>query len=50
MRQRRGDLLRALAAAGAVEADRDPEAARSLLADGLADRRGALLVRAGAGA
>jgi len=48
MRQRRGDLLRALAAAGAVEADRDPEAARSLLADGLADRRGALRVRAGA--
>jgi A/G-specific adenine glycosylase len=49
MRQRRGDLLRALAAAGSVSARRDPEAARSLLADGLAGRRGGLLVRAGSG-
>jgi A/G-specific adenine glycosylase len=50
MRQRRGDLLRELAASGSVSARRDPEAARSLLADGLAGRRGGLLVRAGSGA
>lgn len=49
MRQRRGDLLRALAASGSVSAGRDPEAAESLLADGLAGRRGGLLVRAGSG-
>ena len=48
MRQRRGALLRALADSGSVSARRDPEAARSLLEDGLAGRRGGLLVRAGA--
>jgi A/G-specific adenine glycosylase len=47
MRQRRGDLLRALADAGRVRADRDPDAAASLVADGLAGRRGSHLVRAG---
>ncbi len=46
MRQRRGVLLRELAGAGSVMADRDPEAAASLLADGLASARGGLLVRA----
>lgn len=49
MRQRRGDLLRVLADAGRVRADRDPEAAASLVADGLAGRRGRHLVRAGGG-
>jgi hypothetical protein len=47
MRQRRGFLLRALAEDGRVRASRDPEAADSLVAEGLADRRGALLVPAG---
>jgi A/G-specific adenine glycosylase len=47
MRQRRGDLLRALADVGRVRADRDPDAAASLVADGLAGRRGRHLVRAG---
>jgi A/G-specific adenine glycosylase len=47
MRQRRGDLLRALADAGRVSADRDPDAAASLVADGLAGRRGRHLVPAG---
>ena len=46
MRQRRGALLAALAAEGSARADRDPEAAASLVADGLALRRGARLVRA----
>ena len=49
LRQRRGDLLRALAAGGEVSAAADPEAARSLLDDGLAARRGGMLVRAGGG-
>lgn len=48
MRQRRGDLLRALAASGSVGAASDPEAADSLVAEGLAARAGALLVRIGA--
>jgi len=47
MRQRRGFLLRALAQDGRVRASRDPEAAESLVAEGLADRRGAMLVPAG---
>jgi A/G-specific adenine glycosylase len=46
MRQRRGRLLAALAASGEVEAGDDPDAAASLVADGLAHRRGARLVRA----
>ncbi len=50
MRQRRGVLLAELARAGEVDAGRDPEAAASLLADGLAGARGDLLVRAGSGA
>jgi A/G-specific adenine glycosylase len=50
LRQRRGALLKALAEAGSVAADRDSEAAASLVADGLAGRRGGRLVRAGAGA
>jgi adenine-specific DNA glycosylase len=47
MRQRRGFLLKALADDGRVRAAQDPEAAESLVAEGLADRRGALLVPAG---
>ena len=47
MRQRRGVLLGALAAAGEVAVARDPEAAASLVAEGLAGRRGRLLVPAG---
>lgn len=35
MRQRRGHLLRAITSDGEVPIDRDPEAARSLIADGL---------------
>ena len=50
MRQRRGVLLRELAATGTVSARRDPEAAASLLADGLAGARDGLLVRAGSDA
>ncbi|MEW6581633.1 MAG: A/G-specific adenine glycosylase [Actinomycetota bacterium] len=46
MRQRRGVLLRALAERGAVEVERDPDAAATLLADGLARRRGRRLVPA----
>jgi A/G-specific adenine glycosylase len=49
MRQRRGALLRELASSGTVSAARDPEAAATLLADGLAGERGGMLVRAGAG-
>lgn len=49
MRQRRGALLRELATRGWVSARRDPDAAASLVADGLAGRRGGLLVRAGTG-
>jgi A/G-specific adenine glycosylase len=49
MRQRRGRLLAALAASGAADAGGDPEAAASLVADGLAHRRGARLVRVGGG-
>jgi A/G-specific adenine glycosylase len=48
MRQRRGLLLRELALRGTVSAARDPEAAASLVADGLAGARGGALVRAGA--
>ncbi len=47
MRQRRGVLLGALAEAGEVAVARDPEAAASLVAEGLAGRRGRLLVPAG---
>jgi A/G-specific adenine glycosylase len=46
MRQRRGVLLRELAERGEVSAGRDPEAAASLVADGLAGARGSVLVRA----
>ncbi|WP_217915097.1 hypothetical protein [Miltoncostaea marina] len=49
MRQRRGALLRELATSGSVSARRDAEAADSLVADGLAGRRGGRLVPAGAG-
>ncbi len=48
MRQRRGRLLRELAESGWVSRSRDPEAAASLLADGLAGSRSGRLVRAGA--
>lgn len=47
MRQRRGDLLRALGRDGSVPADRDPEASRSLVADGLVELRDGALVPAG---
>jgi len=50
MRQRRGFLLRALAEDGRAPVDADPEAAESLVAEGLADRRGRVLVPAGTGA
>lgn len=50
MRQRRGVLLRELADRGWVSESRDPEAAASLLADGLAGAAGGRLVRAGGGA
>lgn len=43
MRQRRGDLLRELTRTGRVAANRDPEAARSLIADGLAEEHGGCL-------
>ena len=49
MRQRRGVLLGALASLGWASADSDPEAAESLVADGLARRRGARLLRAASG-
>lgn len=49
MRQRRGRLLRELADRGWVDRDRDPEAAESLVADGLARSRDDRLVRAGGG-
>ena len=45
MRQRRGALLGELAAAGWADPARDPEAAASLVADGLADARDGRLVR-----
>ncbi|MDX6554533.1 MAG: A/G-specific adenine glycosylase [Miltoncostaeaceae bacterium] len=48
MRQRRGVLLGALAERGEVPVDRDPEAAASLVADGLAGSRDGLLVPVGA--
>ncbi len=47
MRQRRGVLLGALAERGTAAVSDDPEAAASLVADGLAERRGGMLVRAG---
>jgi A/G-specific adenine glycosylase len=46
LRQPRGDLLRQLAERGRAAAGEDPEAAASLVADGLARRRGGLLLRA----
>jgi A/G-specific adenine glycosylase len=47
MRQRRGALLRALAEAGRADSAADPEAAASLVAEGLARVRGADLLPAG---
>lgn len=47
MRQRRGRLLRELASAGRASAAGDPEAAASLVADGLAERRHGELAPAG---
>jgi hypothetical protein len=47
MRQRRGLLLRELASAGRASAADDPEAAASLVADGLAERRGGRLLPVG---
>ena len=47
MRQRRGVLLGALASDGWADPGRDPEAAASLVADGLAASRDGRLVRAG---
>ncbi len=41
MRQRRGTLLKSITAAGSAAWDDDPEAAASLVADGLASRGGA---------
>ncbi len=49
LRQRRGRLLRELADTGWVSRDSDPEAAASLVADGLAGTRDDRLVRAGGG-
>ena len=49
MRQRRGFLLRALTEDGRARAAADPEAADSLVDDGLAERRGALLLPVGSG-
>lgn len=49
MRQRRGRLLRALSERGWADAGADPEAAASLLEEGLAQREGGRLVRVGAG-
>ena len=49
MRQRRGALLRELAERGWVSESRDPEAAASLVADGLAGAGPGRLVRAGGG-
>lgn len=46
MRQRRGVLLRALAERGAVEVSADPDAAMSLVEEGLARRQGRRLVPA----
>ncbi len=43
LRQRRGSLLRGLADAGSADVAADPEAAESLVRDGLAVRRGATL-------
>ncbi len=48
MRQRRGVMMGALARDGRIALDRDPEAGRSLVDDGLAGVRGQWLVRAGA--
>ena len=50
MRQRRGILLRELAERGWASAAVDPEAAATLVADGLAGSRAGRLVRAGASA
>lgn len=47
MRQRRGRLLQELATRGRASAAADPEAAASLVADGLADRRDGRLAPAG---
>jgi A/G-specific adenine glycosylase len=47
LRQRRGRLLAQLATAGSASAGRDPEAAASLVADGLAAARLGRLVRMG---
>jgi A/G-specific adenine glycosylase len=47
LRQRRGALLRALAENGRADASADPNAADSLVAEGLARRRGRRLLPAG---
>jgi A/G-specific adenine glycosylase len=47
MRQRRGFLLKTLSRDGRASVHADPEAAVSLVDDGLAERRGGLLVPAG---
>jgi len=49
MRQRRGFLLKALTEDGRARVSADPEAADSLVGDGLAERRGALLPPVGRG-
>ncbi len=49
MRQRRGQLLRALAEQGRAPVSMDPEAAESLVGDGLAERRGRSLLPVGGG-
>lgn len=46
LRQRRGDLLRGLAERGRADAGADPEAAESLVREGLARRRGTTLLPA----
>lgn len=47
MRQRRGVLLRAVAVEGRVSVADDPDAAASLLGDGLVERRGRVLIPVG---
>jgi A/G-specific adenine glycosylase len=49
MRQRRGVLLGALASLGWASVASDPDAAQTLVADGLARRRGGRLLRAASG-
>ena len=49
MRQRRGVLLGALAGLGWASVASDPDAAQTLVADGLARRRGGRLLRVASG-